>query len=95
MMSRLQPLNQGIITLLEKAYNEYIMGHLSTAIKVSDNIRAGREGHIFQCGASWDTVPEVAIKKDYSWYRIHEDMGQCEGSSPANNSLDAAPHQYI
>ena len=64
MTSRLQPLHHSITTLVKKAYIQYMIGELMTAMKASDNImELAKKVTIFNAvlknKAAWDTLPEA------------------------------------
>ena len=88
---RLQPLDQGSIALMKKAYMQYMMAKPTTTRKASDNITEP---------AKKVTVCDAVLKTKVTWDSIHEVASASDGvesmmswgdlkASPANESLDS------
>ena len=79
--SRLQPLDQGITTLLKRAHTNYMIDNITIAMKALKNItNLAKKVTIFDAvlntKLAWDAVPKSAIVKYFRQFGIHEHMVQ-------------------
>ena len=97
MMSRFQPLDQGIISLVKEIYTQYMKGELTATMETSDIItELAKKVTIFRAvlntKVAWDSVPEVAIQKpDVRTYMVDIETKANQVNEDDNKVNDIGP----